>query len=54
MSYLAAGGQGGGAALDQVFLATGIAVALSSALLAVVWAHRTRRTEALTRLGNAM
>jgi hypothetical protein len=54
MSYLAAGGQGGGAALGEVVLATGIGAGLMTALLTVVWLHRTRRTEVVSRLGAAI
>ncbi|MGY2004624.1 hypothetical protein [Blastococcus sp. SYSU DS1024] len=44
----------GGAALGEVFLATGIGLALTVALLALVFLHRTRRSGVLTRVGNRL
>ncbi|WP_091930049.1 hypothetical protein [Blastococcus sp. DSM 46786] len=44
----------GGAALGEVLLATGIGVALTVALLALVLLHRTRRSTLLTRVGDRL
>ncbi|MDP5182308.1 hypothetical protein QOZ88_06630 [Blastococcus sp. BMG 814] len=44
----------GGAALGEVFLATGIGGALTVALLALVLLHRTRRSTLLTRVGDRL
>ena len=44
----------GGAALGEVVLATAIGFGLTAALLALVWAHRTRRTTVLARAGTAL
>jgi hypothetical protein len=41
----------GGAALGEVFLATAIGAALTAALLALVYVHRTGRSRVLTRIG---
>ncbi|MGY2065337.1 hypothetical protein [Blastococcus sp. SYSU DS0619] len=44
----------GGAALDEVFLATGIGLGLTVVLLALVHLHRTRRSRILTRVGDRL
>ncbi|WP_217651129.1 hypothetical protein [Geodermatophilus nigrescens] len=44
----------GGAALGEVALATALGAGLMAALLALVWAHRTRRTTVLARAGDAL
>src|SRR5215217_571865 len=44
----------GGAALGEVFLATAIGAGLTAALLGLVWAHRTRRSRILTRIGDRL
>ncbi|RBY95822.1 hypothetical protein DQ237_11780 [Blastococcus sp. TF02-8] len=44
----------GGAALGEVFLATGIGLGLTVVLLALVWLHRTRRSAVLTRIGDRL
>jgi hypothetical protein len=44
----------GGAALGEVFLATGIGLGLTVALLALVFLHRTRRSTVLTRIGDRL
>ncbi|CCG02060.1 hypothetical protein [Blastococcus saxobsidens] len=44
----------GGAAIGEVLLATGIGLALTAALLALVYAHRTRRSTVLTRIGDRL
>lgn len=44
----------GGAALDEVFLATALGLGLTAALLGLVWAHRTRRTTVLSRIGGRL
>src|SRR5918998_2365624 len=41
----------GGAALGEVVLATALGVGLTAALLGLVWLHRTRRSDLLTRIG---
>ena len=53
-SLLAAQTAGGGAALDQVLLASALGGGLTVALLALVWAHRTGRTTVLRRVGTAL
>jgi hypothetical protein len=53
MSYLAKA-EGGGAALGEVAAATALGGGLTLALLALVWAHRTRRTQVLSRVGTAL
>jgi hypothetical protein len=42
----------GGAALGEVFLATAIGAVLTAALLGLVYLHRTRRSQILTRIGD--
>ncbi|MCU1587228.1 MAG: conserved rane protein of unknown function [Frankiales bacterium] len=54
MSYLATATAGGGAALDQVILASALGGGMTALLVAVVWAHRTRRTTLLVRVGDAL
>jgi hypothetical protein len=44
----------GGAALGEVFLATAIGAGLTVVLLGLVYLHRTRRSNILTRIGNRM
>ena len=44
----------GGAAIGEVILATGIGLGLTALLLGLVFLHRTRRTTALTRIGDAI
>jgi hypothetical protein len=44
----------GGAAIGEVILATGIGLALTSVLLGLVFLHRTRRSAALTRIGDRL
>jgi hypothetical protein len=44
----------GGAAIGEVILATALGLGLTAILLGVVWAHRTRRTTILTRVGNRL
>ncbi|MGY2082891.1 hypothetical protein [Blastococcus sp. SYSU DS0539] len=44
----------GGAALDEVFLATGIGAGLTAVLLALVYLHRSRRSRILTRIGDRL
>ncbi len=44
----------GGAALDEVLLATALGMGLTVLLLGLVFLHRTRRTTALTRLGDTL
>ena len=44
----------GGAALDEVVLATALGAGLTAALLGLVWLHRTRRSTVLTRIGNRL
>ena len=42
----------GGADIGEVVLATALGLGLTVVLLALVWAHRTRRTTVLTRAGD--
>ena len=44
----------GGAALDEVVLATALGAGLTAALLGLVWLHRTRRSTVLTRIGTRL
>ena len=44
----------GGAAIGEVILATGIGLALTAALLGLVFLHRTRRSTVLTRVGTGL
>jgi hypothetical protein len=44
----------GGAAIGEVILATGIGLALTAVLLGLVFLHRTRRSAALTRIGDRL
>src|SRR3954462_16016535 len=44
----------GGAALGEVVLATAIGAALTALLLGLVYLHRTRRSNILTRIGNRL
>ena len=44
----------GGAAIGEVILATAIGLGLTAALLGLVWLHRTRRSQILTRIGNRL
>src|SRR3954452_7413253 len=44
----------GGAALGEVFLATAIGAGLTVVLLGLVYLHRTRRSNILTRIGNRL
>jgi hypothetical protein len=44
----------GGAAIGEVILATGIGLALTAALLGLVFLHRTRRSTVLTRIGTRL
>jgi hypothetical protein len=44
----------GGAAIGEVILATALGLGLTAALLALVWAHRTRRTTLLARAGERL
>jgi hypothetical protein len=44
----------GGAAIGEVILASAIGLGLTAALLGLVWLHRTRRSEVLTRVGNRL
>jgi hypothetical protein len=44
----------GGAAIGEVILATGIGLALTVALLGLVFLHRTRRSAVLTRIGSRL
>src|SRR5215218_3842509 len=44
----------GGAALGEVFLATAIGAGLTALLLGLVYLHRTRRTNILTRIGDRL
>jgi hypothetical protein len=44
----------GGAAIGEVVLATAIGLGLTALLLALVWAHRTRRSTILTRVGTRL
>jgi len=51
MLLAAANNPAGGAAIGEVILASVIGLALTALLLGLVWLHRTRRTELLTRAG---
>jgi hypothetical protein len=44
----------GGAAIGEVILATAIGLGLTAVLLGIVWLHRTRRSQVLTRVGNRL
>jgi hypothetical protein len=44
----------GGAAIGEVILASAIGLGLTAALLGLVWLHRTRRSQVLTRIGNRL
>jgi hypothetical protein len=44
----------GGAALGEVVLATALGLGLTALLLGLVYLHRTRRTEVLTRIGERL
>src|SRR5688500_4948733 len=44
----------GGAAIGEVILATALGLGLTAALLGLVWLHRTRRSQILTRIGNRL
>ena len=44
----------GGAALGEVFLASAIGLGLTAVLLGLVWLHRTRRSQILTRVGTRL
>ena len=44
----------GGAAIGEVILATAIGLGLTAVLLGLVWLHRTRRSQVLTRVGNRL
>ena len=54
LEYVADSRPAGGAALGEVFIATGIGAGLTALLLGLVCLHRTRRTDVLTRAGNAI
>jgi hypothetical protein len=54
LEYVADSRPAGGAALGEVFIATGIGAGLTALLLGLVFLHRTRRTELLTRAGTAI
>src|SRR3954452_16838603 len=47
-------GPAGGAAIGEVIIASLIGLALTALLLGLVWLHRTRRTEILTRVGTRL
>ena len=44
----------GGAAIGEVILASAIGLGLTAVLLGLVWLHRTRRSQVLTRVGNRL
>src|SRR5215210_8869356 len=44
----------GGAAIGEVILATAIGLGLTAALLGLVWLHRTRRSQILTKAGTRL
>ena len=44
----------GGAALGEVIVASAIGLGLTAVLLGLVWLHRTRRSQVLTRIGNRL
>lgn len=44
----------GGAAIGEVILATALGLGLTAALLGLVWLHRSRRSQILTRIGNRL
>jgi hypothetical protein len=46
--------EGGGAAVGEVLVASALGGGLTAVLLAVAWAHRSRRTTVLTRVGTAL
>ncbi|MDP3714126.1 MAG: hypothetical protein Q8R60_16765 [Mycobacteriales bacterium] len=54
LAVVTAAEEGGGAALGEVAVASALGGGLTAALLAVAWAHRTRRTTLLTRAGTAL
>ncbi len=54
LEYVADSRPAGGAALGEVFIATGIGAGLTALLLGLVYLHRTRRTELLTKAGTAI
>ncbi len=51
---IAASSAGGGAAFTEVALASALGGGLTLALALLAWAHRTRRTTVLTRVGTAL
>jgi hypothetical protein len=53
-TVLAATSEGGGAAIGEVLAASALGGGMTLALLALAWAHRTRRTTVLTRVGDAL
>src|SRR3954454_9306935 len=44
----------GGAAIGEVIIASVIGLGLTAVLLGLVWAHRTRRSQILTRVGTRL
>lgn len=52
LAAVTAAEEGGGAALGEVAVASALGGGLTAALLAVAWAHRTRRTTLLDRVGS--
>jgi hypothetical protein len=63
MTHMASGGSvllaadtrpAGGAAIGEVLLATGLGLALTVALLGLIFLHRTRRSTVLTRIGTRL
>ena len=55
LEYVAAASPpAGGAALGEVFIATGIGAGLTAILLGLVYVHRTGRSELLTKAGTAI
>ena len=44
----------GGAAIGEVILASAIGLGLTAVLLGLVWLHRTRRSQILTRAGTRL
>jgi hypothetical protein len=54
MLLAAANNPAGGAAIGEVILASVIGFALTALLLGLVWLHRTRRTQVLTKAGTRL